>query len=247
MSGANSTACPIAIFPSPCPWLDTAIIAGSASLGGLALIVIAWGLWYCRVCHKKEGKGARQPPGTSTKAPIDTVAIDMETDRARSGSPSRSAGGGGSGGDAGGGVGLPAPAAPPPPPPPAAPIAVPEDEAEIHEEHKRIKAKLRAYEIEYEREHGAKPRKRKEWGPVWDQYQQYQALRAPTRSASSSDSPAGSELSLSSPTLPLLDEEDMLMLLMPAELLSQAAYGADVELGAPDFRPAAAPDFSACP
>jgi len=44
-------------------------------------------------------------------------------------------------------------------------------------DHKVVKARLRAYEIEYEAKHGVKPRKRSEWGDMWAEYERYAVLR----------------------------------------------------------------------
>ena len=47
----------------------------------------------------------------------------------------------------------------------------------IRAEHKRIKARLREYEVSYEAEHGQRPRKKKEWQPVIVEYERYAVLR----------------------------------------------------------------------
>ena len=44
-------------------------------------------------------------------------------------------------------------------------------------DHKAVKAKLRDYEIEYEKKHGVKPRRRSEWGEMWSEYERYAVLR----------------------------------------------------------------------
>ena len=62
-------------------------------------------------------------------------------------------------------------------------VRVHRDIAVIRAEHKAVKARLREYEIDYEREHGAKPRKRRDWGPVIDEYEQYSKLRDEEKAA----------------------------------------------------------------
>ena len=57
------------------------------------------------------------------------------------------------------------------------------DVAEIRREHKAVKAKLREYEVAFEAQHGRKPRKRKDWEPVIDDYEKYAALREEEKAA----------------------------------------------------------------
>ena len=47
----------------------------------------------------------------------------------------------------------------------------------IRAEHKRMKARLREYELAFEQQHGRKPRKKKDWQPVFEEYERYAALR----------------------------------------------------------------------
>ena len=47
----------------------------------------------------------------------------------------------------------------------------------IRNEHKAIKARLREYELEFEAQHGRKPKKKKEWQPVIVEYERYAVLR----------------------------------------------------------------------
>lgn len=61
------------------------------------------------------------------------------------------------------------------------PSPIPEPTADnlaaIRQEHKAIKARLRAFELEFEAEHGRKPRKKRDWQPVLADYDRYDALR----------------------------------------------------------------------
>jgi len=59
----------------------------------------------------------------------------------------------------------------------AVPAASAAQEQEAAGEHKVVKARLRAYEVAYEARHGAKPRKRAEWGEMWPVYEKYLSLR----------------------------------------------------------------------
>ena len=47
----------------------------------------------------------------------------------------------------------------------------------IRTEHKRIKGELRQYEVAFEAQHGHRPRKKKEWQPVIQEYERYAVLR----------------------------------------------------------------------
>lgn len=51
------------------------------------------------------------------------------------------------------------------------------DANSIRNEHKAIKKKLREYEIEFEAQHGRKPKKKKDWQPVIVEYERYAVLR----------------------------------------------------------------------
>ena len=50
-------------------------------------------------------------------------------------------------------------------------------------EHEAVKARLRDYEVAFEREHGTKPRKRRDWAPVIDEYERYASLREEEKAA----------------------------------------------------------------
>ena len=51
------------------------------------------------------------------------------------------------------------------------------DANSIRAEHKRVKSRLREYELAFEQQHGRKPRKKKDWQPVFEEYERYAALR----------------------------------------------------------------------
>ena len=65
--------------------------------------------------------------------------------------------------------------------------AIPEPTAEnveqISKEHRSIKARLREYEAAFEERHGRKPRKKKDWAPVYVDYERYAALREAEKQA----------------------------------------------------------------
>ena len=52
-----------------------------------------------------------------------------------------------------------------------------QDLASIRAEHKAIKGRLREYEIAFEERHGRKPRKKKDWAPVFSDFERYASLR----------------------------------------------------------------------
>ena len=54
---------------------------------------------------------------------------------------------------------------------------------EIRAEHKEVKARLRDYEIDFEEQYGRKPRKRRDWGPVIEEYELYATLREEEKAA----------------------------------------------------------------
>ena len=66
-------------------------------------------------------------------------------------------------------------------------VAIPEPTAEnideIRTEHRSIKARLREYEAAFEERHGRKPRKKKDWAPVYVDYERYAALREAEKQA----------------------------------------------------------------
>lgn len=49
--------------------------------------------------------------------------------------------------------------------------------ATVRAEHKAVKARLRDYENAFEKEHGRKPRKKRDWAPVMELYEQYETLK----------------------------------------------------------------------
>ena len=49
--------------------------------------------------------------------------------------------------------------------------------AELKMSHKAIKARLREYEVAFKEQHGRPPHKQRDWGPVWELFQEYQGLR----------------------------------------------------------------------
>ena len=51
----------------------------------------------------------------------------------------------------------------------------------IRAEHMQIKAQLRDYELAFQAEHGRRPRKKKDWHPVFQEYERYAALREAER------------------------------------------------------------------
>lgn len=57
------------------------------------------------------------------------------------------------------------------------------DARAIHDEYKRLRAWLREYEHQFEVRHGRRPRKKREWEPVLEQYERYEALREAQRMA----------------------------------------------------------------
>jgi len=66
------------------------------------------------------------------------------------------------------------------------PITV-EELNELKKLHKEIKGRLRDYETRFHEEHGRKPVKQKDWGPVWNEFNEYTNLR--TRIANAEKSP----------------------------------------------------------
>ena len=63
------------------------------------------------------------------------------------------------------------------------PARIHRDVSVIRAEHKAVKARLREYEIAFEAEHGVKPRKRRDWAPVIDEYERYSQLREEEKAA----------------------------------------------------------------
>jgi len=68
-------------------------------------------------------------------------------------------------------------------PRPGGPKVGPEELAQMRSKHKEIKAKLRDYETEYMAQHGTKPVKQRDWGPVWDSFNEYSNLRNKIKAA----------------------------------------------------------------
>ena len=65
----------------------------------------------------------------------------------------------------------------------AIPEAVADNLESIRSEHKAIKLRLREYETAFEQRHGRKPKKKKDWAPVYQDYERYSALREAEKAA----------------------------------------------------------------
>ena len=69
------------------------------------------------------------------------------------------------------------------------------DEVNLETEHKKVKARLVAYELAFAQENGGrKPRKPSEWGRAWPDYERYAVLRAKRNMGGNADVVSAAEL-----------------------------------------------------